>query len=895
LRKLLLLILLLSATVIPVLSQSITDFRLDNIQNQTLRTFLLGQEAQRPIKFFFQEEWLVGYTIDESSNGKTLRQALTDILGTDLTFTEVSGYAVVFIKDPAAEKVRDEIIRTAVEAKKEIEEKIIGTRENYKRGKLLSLNGVVKDEFTQSVLGNVIVLVDNKQEGQSDATGRYQLSLAPGNHVLEFRFVNYREKIIDLKIFANGSIDIVLEEAPVVLEEVVVSDQAIVNRQVSQTYLKISDIKRTPTFLGEVDVIKQIQNQPGVTTVGEVASGFNVRGGGVDQNLVLYDGVPIFNTSHALGFFTAFNADAVKEVSFYRGGVPAEYGGRVSSVLKITAKEGPGDRIHGDGGIGIISSYATVGVPIKRDTTSILVSLRTSYSDWMLKAIKSNYTDVSNSSVRFYDGSVKFSHKFSSKTKLTVSGYLSSDRFSFTNDTLYGPRNFATVAQLSHSFTDKLYGSFSLGYGKYSYTMTENDPENAFELFYGVSYPFLKADFNYDGSVHKFSFGMQNIYYDFEPGALKPGSGSSGVPSMNMKNERSLESALYLSDAFQWKEKIQIEGGLRLSIFNRIGDGTVFRYEENQPREPRNIVDSTTYGKGEIMKIYFGLEPRLSIRYTLTDEASVKLGYNRMYQYLHLITNTAAVTPIDIWQSSNEFFKPQIADQISIGYYRNLHKHSFEAFAEVFYKTVQNTLDFKDGASLILNRYLETSLISGKGEAYGVEFSLARIKGRLLGTLSYTYSRSWRTTNGRFSQEKINDGKAYPSNYDQPHVATFNWRYNISRRHFFSGTFTYHTGRPMSVPESGYLVDGVAVPDFSARNQYRIPDYHRLDIALIIEGNHKRKKILDGTWIISFYNVYARKNAYSVFFQDDGSGQLRPYKLSVIGTIVPSITYNFKF
>lgn len=881
--------------ITPSLSQNATDFQLREVPSQPLRTFLVGLEKEQPVRFFFQDEWLEGYTIDSTFNGMTLKDALWEILGNDLQFTEISGNAIVIVKDPSLLRVRDEIIRNAMDAKKEIEEKIIGDPSQIQRRKKIFLSGSVTGGQDQSPLPNVVILSDNERLGQTDASGKYKVSLSPGTHVLEYRFVNFKDHVIDLKIYSDGVIDLSMEETPVMLDEVVVSDQPLVNSEVGQTRLKMTDIKRATTFFGEIDVIKQIQNQPGVTTVGEVATGFNVRGGGVDQNLVMYDGVPIFNTSHALGFFTAFNADAIRDVSFYRGGIPAEFGGRASSVMTITSEEGPDDRIHGKGGIGIISSYATIGVPIIRDKTSLQISYRTSYSDWMLKAIKSNFADIDNSSMYFYDGSVKLTHKFSGRTKFTFSGYTSLDRFSFTNDSTFSPRNLALSAQLGHSFNDKLYTSLSLGMGEYSYSVEERDPGNAFRLMYGVRYPFFKMDFNHEGAVHKLSFGLHSMYYDFEPGSLKPMSSESITSRVDMLNERSLESALYLSDAFDWNERFHVEAGIRLSMFNRVGPGTVYSYEENKPLEPRNIIDSTMYDDGDIMKTYMGFEPRLSVRYLLDKDASIKFGYNRMYQYLHLVTNTAAVTPVDIWQSSNEYFKPQIADQVSLGYYRNLRDREYEAFVELFYKTFQNALDFKDGANLILNKHLEAALVSGSGRAYGAEFSVEKITGRLLGTFSYTYSRSWRTMNGRFSQEKINNGDAYPSNYDQPHVTTLTWRYNLSRRYFFSGTFTYHTGRPMSLPQSTYVVDGVPIPDFSDRNKFRIPDYHRLDLAFIIEGNHRRKKVLDGTWVFSFYNVYARKNAYSVYFEDVGQGQLRPYKLAVIGTIVPSVTYTFKF
>jgi hypothetical protein len=507
--------------------------------------------------------------------------------------------------------------------------------------------------------------------------------------------------------------------------------------------------------------------------------------------------------------------------------------------------------------------------------------------------VKSNYKNIRNSSVSFYDGSFKFAHKFTKRTKLTASGYTSLDRFSLVNDTIYNSRNIAANLQLDHAFSSKLFSSAALSFGKYSYKVQEEDPATAFDLQYSVTYPSLKFDFNYDGR-HKLSFGLHNTFYDFNPGSLKRTSQESNAKQVDIRNERSLESAVYISDAFNLRENVLIEAGVRMSMFNRVGPGTTYKYAPDKPMETRYITDSTQYSAGKIMKTYYGFEPRLSIKYSLGSNAAIKLGYNRMFQYLHLVTNTAAVTPVDIWQSSNPYFKPQVADQVSIGYYRNLDEDMYEAFTEVFYKTVQNILDFKDGANLILNKHLETALLKGRAKSYGIEASVSKIRGRLLGSVNYTYSRSWRRVNGPYESEKINKGDWYPSNYDQPHVATVNWRYGISRRHFFSGTFTYRTGRPMSLPLSGYTVDGIPVLNFSDRNLYRIPDYHRLDFAFIIEGNHKRKKLWDGTWVVSFYNVYGRKNAYSVFFQDDGSGHLRPYKLSVIGSIVPSLSYSFK-
>lgn len=864
-------------------------------REQSLSDYFVFLENKHNIRFFFVDEWIASVKVNDASNGKSLRTILDEVvLKSDLTYTVMFGYAIVFAKDPQGLLERENLLRKAVVEQKDITVKVIGDPTKYTPGKKLVLSGVIREETTQSLIGNVPIWVNTTEVGASDANGTFRIELSGGQHVVRFQNFNYKEKIFDLKIYEDGQLNIILEPAPVVLDEVVVSDQAVVNRRVGQSTLKMANLKRSPVFLGEVDIIKQVQNQPGVTTVGEVASGFNVRGGGVDQNLVLYDGVPIFNTSHALGFFTAFNSDAINQVSFYRGGIPAEYGGRVSSVLDISSKEGSGEVWKGGGGIGIISSYLTLGGPIKRDTTTVIASVRASYSDWMLGLVRSDYQDLESSSLSFYDASLKLVHKFNKDTKLTVSGYTSFDRFSLTNDTVYTSRNIAASVRLDKTFSDKLFGSVALTYGSYGYSMQDDDPQTAFHLDYGVTYPSLKIDFNHEGN-HKLSFGLHSTLYEFSPGNFRPTSAESGARPVKIAPEKSIESAIYLSDAFYLGEKLFIEGGLRVSMFNRIGPAKVYQYAPDKAIEPRNIIDSVSYASGDIIKTYTGLEPRFSARYNLGNSASIKFGYNRMYQYMHLVTNTAAVAPVDIWQSSNTYFKPQIADQFSLGYFRNLSENTYETFVEFFYKKVSNSLDFKDGSQLILNPTPETTFLNGKGLAYGAEFSISKIAGRLQGALNYTYSRSWRETNGQFAIEKINNGNLYPSNYDQPHVVQANWRYGLSRRHYFSGTFVYHTGRPMSVPIAAYDVNNVSILQFSDRNSARIPDYHRLDLALIIEGNHKRKKLWDGQWVISFYNVYSRKNAYSVFYKEDKNGLLQPYKLSVIGSIVPSLSYSFKF
>ncbi|MGC3943387.1 MAG: TonB-dependent receptor plug domain-containing protein [Chryseolinea sp.] len=889
-----LLTLLFCCSVLPVLSQA----RLENIvleieRDESLVDVLAKVETHSPVKSFFMVEWLEPYVVSKELNGKSLKYTLDYLLGgSDISYTFQYDYALIFTKDISADLVRAAIVRDAALRKKEVRTITFGDRRRYKPGVELRINGSVIEDRSGRPLLDALVKVDGEIRAMTDSVGQYHLKVLPGEHIVSFSLSTYEDHLVVIDVYASGEVNAALQVRPVLLDEVVVTDQQAVNKRVGQTSLSMSSLKRMPSMLGAADIIKQIQNQPGVTTVGEIASGFNVRGGSTDQNLVLYDGVPILNTSHAFGFFPAFNADAVGNVSFYRGGIPAEYGGRVSSVLDISGKEAT-EEWHASGGIGMISAYLAGGGPINEGKTSIMASARMSYSDWMLKTIESAYSELSESSVSFFDASLKLSHRFNDRSKLTFSGYASNDRFSLINDSTYFAANFAGSLRYSLKLSDRVDFSAAIDVGKYSYKLTESFPTTAFELGYDVTYPALKLDLHIEGR-HRVSVGLHNTYYIFNPGYLKPTTAESNAATINIAEERGLETAIYISDGFNLNEKLFVDAGLRFSMFNTLGPGTKYLYAENKPLEIQNVRDSVMYGRGEVMNTYTGLEPRLSLRYILSDNGSIKFGYNRIFQYIHLISNTAAIAPVDVWQISNGYFRPQKGDQFSLGYFMSTRNGRYEAFAEGFYKHVDQVLDYKDGSSLILNAHPETSLIPAKAYSYGIEFSVSRITGRLTGTLSYTWSRSFRQTISSFQAEMINRGDPYPSNYDQPHVVQLSWRYNLSRRWFFTGAFVYHTGRPMSVPVSAYMVDHVPVMEFTERNSHRIPDYHRLDVALVLEGNHKRRKLWDGTWTLSLYNVYARKNAYAVFYQDNGKGMLKPYKLSVVGTIVPSLSYSFK-
>ncbi len=868
-------------------------------RDKKLAQFLEEFERKHNVQFYFLPEWFAPYTIDGDYKGQTLSDMLTDLLrDSDISFVVIHGQAVAFAKDPSQEMNRREALGLASRRRNQVEKRTVGNPDLFRPGKMIVLRGRITNDETKTPISGVTVIPNTQPGTTTDAEGRYELKLPSGEHVLSIGYVSFKERVIDLILYEGGDLNLSLQEAPVLLEEVVISSQPIndlTNSRAGQLQLAVGAMKKQPSLLGEADLVRQLQTLPGVNTVGEAAAGFNVRGGSVDQNLVLYDGLPLFNTSHSLGFFSAFNSEAIREMTFYRGGIPAEYGGRVSSVLDIRSKSGDLEKWRVNGGIGLISANLMVRGPLDKDKTTIAASIRGTYADWFIKALSDSYTDLRNSQINFYDGDMRIDHIMSDKSRLSFSYYRSYDKLRVRGDTTFSWTNQLASLRLDQIFTNRLSASFLVGFGKYQYAVTNEIPDQAFDLTYSISYPSLKIDFLYTTGNHRIGFGLQSMYYAFNPGTLTPTSEESSIRAVTMESQQALESGIYLSDSYSLNSRTLLEAGLRVSSFTSLGPATVNVYQPSSPVLLANLVDSVKYASGDPVTTFFGLEPRAALRYSLDDKSSIKLSYHRIYQYLHLISNTTAVTPVDVWQPSNSFFKPQVADQISLGYFRDFKEKKYEAFAEVFYKELDNVLDFKDGAKLILNKTLEADLLQGKGLAYGIETYIAKNQGRLTWALSYTYSRSLRTISGATPEESINDGVTFPSSYDQPHMLNVSWNYRLSKRFSFTGNFTYRTGRPVTVPIFGFTVDGYTTAYFSGRNQYRIPDYHRLDVALVIEGSHKLKKPWSGSWVISFLNVYGRRNPYSYFFASDTPGRINTYQLSILGSVIPSITYSFKF
>lgn len=889
---------LLCIVTFGLFSQSVLDKKPTVQPGQSFTSLLEQVEQTSNVHFFFLPEWFTDIRIDKEYKGESLRLILNDLfVGTDFTYIEFNENTIVFIRDPKQAIERTQLLTEAVNERKKIETLTFG--QSTARQKSVTLSGFVKGNKNDEMLVGANVFVSDLKKGTTtDGNGNFTIVMPSGEHIINISYLNHDEKVVLVNIYEDAKLQVVLEEIPMLLEEVVVQDKAAreaITSNIGQVQLSIKDVKRAPSILGETDLIRQIQILPGVTTAGEAASGYNVRGGSADQNLILYDGMPIFNSSHVFGFFSAFNSEAVRDVTFYRGGIPAEFGGRVSSVLDIRSREGNQEKWSGGAGIGALTSNFHIGGPLKKNKTTLAASIRTTYSDWLINSIRTNFIDLTNSTVTFYDASFKLAHKFNDRTKVAVSAYVSQDKFRLQGDTSYRWNNLMGSIQLDHIFSQQLTGSLHVGYGSYSYDVENRSRVNGFNLSYQIRYPSVKLDFRYAHGQHKLVAGIQALYYGFNPGSLTPNSPQSIVAPIQIENQQSLEYAAYLSDQISFSEKLNLDLGIRYSMFNSYGPGKINMYENGRPLSLSSLQSTKNYQAGEVIQSYNGLEPRVSLRYTISPTSSFKLGYNRIYQYLHLVTNTTAITPIDIWQPSGMYFKPQIADQVSFGYFRTTKNKVYDMFVEVYNKDIANILDFKDGAKLILNNQIETDLLQGTGRAYGIEAQIAKSQGNLTGSISYTYSRSLRIIKGPTSSESINDGKEFASNFDQPHNLNFNWKYAISRRIFFTGGFTYRTGRPITVPVGGFTIDNISVSNFSARNEYRIPDYHRLDLALVIEGNHKRKKFFDGTWTFSVYNVYGRKNPFTIFFREAVNGTLLPYQLAIIGTALPSISYSVKF
>lgn len=767
-----------------------------------------------------------------------------------------------------------------------------------------TVSGVVKDALNgETLIGATVYFKNTNIASVTNEYGFYSLTAKEGNYTLVVSYLGFVniEKQIDLK--ANKKINFELEESASQLDEVEISasESKKVNLrtpQMSVSKLSSKIIKQIPAVMGEVDIIKSIQLLPGVTNSGEGASGFNVRGGAEDQNLILLDEAVIYNSSHLFGFFSVFNNDAIKDIKLYKGGIPSQFGGRVSSVLDIRQKDGNSKNLSFTGGIGAISSRLTVEGPTFKDKGSFIVAGRSSYVNLFLKLADNN------NSAGFYDLNFKTNYKINDNNKLYLSGYYGQDNFNieeaFSNS--YG--NLITNLRWNHMFNDKLFSNLSLIYSRYNYNMELDF--RGLEWESEINNYNLKYDFSYYKSEKlKFKFGTSLIYYQFNPGLLSPLNEDSGINRLKLDDKFAYESGIYASLEHKISDKLTAMYGVRYSNFNRIGNQAISNYQNNAPivynsklgiYESAEAISETEYSSGESIASYGNFEPRAAISYKLTDDSSVKASYNRMAQYLHLISNTTSATPLDIWTPSGEYIKPQLADQYAFGYFRNFNNDKYSLEAEAYYKTVDNRVDYIDGADLIAQNNIETEILIGESRSYGLELLLRKNTGKFTGWLAYTLSKAeQKTDGGSIGGLGINNGNWYNSSYDRTHDVSFTGNYKLNNKWSFGTNFVFQTGRPVTYPNGQFQYNGLSIPTYSERNADRLPAYHRLDISATLTPKKNKNRKWQGEWVFSIYNVYNRSNAASITFgQNIDTGVNEATRTSIFG-IIPAVTYNFKF
>ena len=758
------------------------------------------------------------------------------------------------------------------------------------------LQGIVKDSSNQLLENATIIIQPNDHIILTDERGEFSIQLTEGYYSLTVQYLNSTRHTRSVRLSKNTSLDINLNVKEVELDEVVVKSRTLIDVNsvaMGKTTVDIQLLKRQPAFLGEVDVIKSISALPGVINAGEGASGFYVRGGGADQNLVLFDDAPVFNTAHLFGFFSVFNPDVLKSYTLHRSGVSAKYGGRVSSILEVETKEGNQKKLRAFAGISLITSKLGIDGPIGKKTT-ILLAARGAYPTYLMRLFPVNSIKKSNGN--FYDVNFKINHKINNKNNLYLSTYFSNDGFKFPFDTTYQYQNNLGTLRWSHSFSNTFSGNISLIYSKYINKVSGIAPEELFTLSSSILNKQLKTDFlKQIGSKQTFEFGAGISNYNINPGRLDIQESRSSYNPVVLNADIGRESWAYINDEWIASDKISIAAGLRLNIFQKMGSGEVFIYGSDSPRSLSNIVETKTFSSKQIEKTYAGFEPRLSLKYSLGTGKSIKLGLSRTRQNIQLISNTSALTPADVWRLSNENIKPQIADQASIGYFLVPKSQDYEFSAEVYYKRMYNQVDYKDGSILLLNKYLEADLLNGIGMAYGTEFFLKKNKGDMTGWISLSYSRSLRKIAGQTPEETINGGKFYPSNYDRPInlniFSTYQFPYSPW---LFSSNFVFTSSRPVTAADSWFVYYGDGIySNYYGRNQERMPAFYRLDVSFLRQSPPEQKRKTE--WGISVYNLSFRKNAFSTLFKHYYGQPPQAYKLSIIGVAIPSLNYNIKF
>jgi hypothetical protein len=755
-----------------------------------------------------------------------------------------------------------------------------------------TISGNLKDSLTGDPMSYASVLVKENNKGVvSDEQGNFSLSLPAGSYTLEIQYLGYKTSRQKINLTADMTLSIPLSMEEVVVKEVEIKDKKLTenvdNTKMSTNEVDIKMIKKLPALFGEVDVIKNMQMLPGIQVAGEGNTGLYVRGGSPDQNLVLLDDAPVYNASHVLGVFSIFNSDALKSAEIYKGGIPAQYGGRLSALVDIKMRDGNPQKFKMSGGLGLISSRLMIEGPIKKDKCSFMVSGRRTYGDLFLKL--SNNPNLRKNRLYFYDFNLKLNYKFNDKNKLYFSAYHGRDIFDFVG--LFGLNWGNTTASLrfNHLYGEKLVSNTVLVFSNFDYTSSFDLGIQQFKFGTGVTEKSIRHDFTWiPDNKNEVTFGTTVTHRSYNPGKFEPGSDSSLFKEVIIDRYHSIDEAFYISNKQKLTNRITIDYGLRYSVFSNIGSGNLYKY--NGELLAANITDTVEYKAFQEIKTYGGFEPRISGRYMLTEEASIKTSYNRTIQYIQLLSNSTSPIPSSIWVPSTPYIQPQKADQIATGYFRNFVNNKFETSIEGYYKWMHNAVDFKDNANLLLNPHIETELRRGRAWSYGLEFFARKNRGKTTGWISYTWSRTERKIPG------VNEGNTYFASYDRRHNFNFVISHDINDRWNVAGNWIYGSGRPFTLPAARYTFDYLTASYYTQRNGYRMPAYHRMDISVNLTSRKKEGRHWNSSWNFSVYNLYGRMNPYTIYTRDkkDHPGEKEVVMLYLFRWL-PSITYNFNF
>ncbi|WP_417559072.1 TonB-dependent receptor [Mesoflavibacter zeaxanthinifaciens] len=882
-----------------------------SFSNNSMVEILEKLEQESNLRFYYQDNWFDTYKTTNSYENKTIEFILSDLFSSSsINFLIYDNKVILTNNSIVYQELPDDFFKTEEQSYYPENDAIfynqydsknvitVGKQNVNLKAQEFRVSGRVTEENTgKPIEGLVIILPKTNKQITTDKNGRFSVTVPSGLNTIETKLLGYQEESLNVLVYGNGTVNLKISESAEALDEVLIEstrNQNVKEAIVGITRIDIAGLKNIPVVLGERDILKIATTLPGIKTAGEGSAGFNVRGGRADQNLILLDDAVIYSPSHFLGFFSAINPFATGSVDIYKASIPAEYGGRLSSVFDIKTKEPNYEKFSGEGSIGPITGSVNLQTPIVKDKISLTTAVRATYSDWILRSLDEE--SLKNSEASFYDVLLKYDHKINENNKFQATGYYSKDKFSITSDSIFGYNNALASLKWDHTFNGKHKAEVIAVNSQYKYGIEYEGLSNSnFDFDYKINETQLKLNMKYlHSDKHKFTYGASTKLYQIEPGNLSAKGNESIIEPKQLNKEKGLESAVYISDKFEVNKKLLFDIGLRYSIFSALGANTQNVYEANVPKNESSITEVKTYSNNETIETYGGAEFRLSMRYSLTPSLSVKGSFNKTIQYLHLLSNNTTMSPTDTWKLSDLNTKPQEAYQYSVGVYKNFDNSDLEVSLEGYYKKMNNILDYKVGAELILNESIEQELLQGEGKAYGVEFLIKKKNGNLNGWIGYSYSKALLKLQNDIPQEQVNNGDYFPANYDKPHDFSMVLNYKLTKKYSFSANFIYQTGRPITYPIGKFNFAGSEQVLYSDRNQFRIPDYYRLDVGFNIEGSHKLKKLAHSFWNISVYNVLGRNNPYSVFFVNN-DGKVKAYQSSIFSIPVPTVSYNFKF